>query len=173
MYLTSDCLDTVADSRGLCADASNFNTGVMYLRSSVSARAFVRRWLDRMRHAGPEPWLDDQAILNNMLRPGLTRLPHQDGVGLSAASGGASENSSALQPRAGDEEAQHEDLDALSRTCCRADSNLINCVSRTVLAFLPYDPAVLDLLTVPPYSPYVAYVRGSNFLPGTEPRRGA
>lgn len=66
VYLTSDCLDTVADMRGLCADASNFNTGVMYLRSSKAARAFVGRWLERMRHAGPEPWLDDQACFAAM-----------------------------------------------------------------------------------------------------------
>ena len=28
-----------------------------------------------MAHVGPEPWLDDQAVLNDMLRADLVQLP--------------------------------------------------------------------------------------------------
>ena len=78
VHLTSDCLDLEADRRGGCASKSNFNTGVMYVRASDAGVRFVTRWLEKMRHAGPEPWLDDQAILNDMLRPGLKPLAADD-----------------------------------------------------------------------------------------------
>ena len=48
---------------------------MLYLRGTVAARALVSTWAERMERVGPEPWLDDQAVLNNMLREGLTLLP--------------------------------------------------------------------------------------------------
>eukprot|EP00966_Prymnesium_polylepis_P116128 2684381-Prymnesium_polylepis.1 len=71
VHLTSDCLSVDADRYGRCAGSSNLNTGVMYIGASPAGVQFVKRWLHAMRNAGPEPWLDDQAVLNNMLRAGL------------------------------------------------------------------------------------------------------
>jgi hypothetical protein len=41
VLLSTDCLDMRADERGECARAANFNTGVLYLRSTARAQAFV------------------------------------------------------------------------------------------------------------------------------------
>ena len=73
VLLSTDCLDLPADERGECARTASFNTGVMYLRNTKAARNVVQLWADRMEHVGPEPWLDDQAVLNDILRPGLVQ----------------------------------------------------------------------------------------------------
>ena len=64
-----------ADARGECHATANFNTGVLYLRSTQGARRFTALWAERMAHVGPEPWLDDQSVLNDMVRQGLRQLP--------------------------------------------------------------------------------------------------
>ena len=73
--LSTDCLDLKADLCGDCARVSSFNTGVLFLRNTKRAKAFVRSWAYRMDHVGPEPWLDDQAVLNEMVRGDLKQLP--------------------------------------------------------------------------------------------------
>ena len=75
VLLSTDCLDLEADARGECHAAANFNTGVLYLRSTQGARRFTALWAERMAHVGPEPWLDDQSVLNDMVRQGLGQLP--------------------------------------------------------------------------------------------------
>ena len=76
VLLSTDCLDLKADDRGDCYQSSQFNTGILYLRGNrKGAIAFVDAWADRMAHVGPEPWLDDQAVLNEMARERLRQLP--------------------------------------------------------------------------------------------------
>ena len=72
VLLSTDCIDLAADRRGECTEA-NLNTGVLYLRSTEAALAFTSEWARRMETVGPEPWLDDQAVLNNMVREGYKR----------------------------------------------------------------------------------------------------
>ena len=72
VLLSTDCIDLAADRRGACTEA-NLNTGVLYLRSTEAALAFTSEWARRMETVGPEPWLDDQAVLNNMVREGFKR----------------------------------------------------------------------------------------------------
>ena len=72
VLLSTDCIDLAADRRGECTEA-NLNTGVLYLRSTEAALAFTSEWARRMETVGPEPWLDDQAVLNNMVREGFRR----------------------------------------------------------------------------------------------------
>ena len=86
VLLSSDCIDIPRDRRGECTEA-NFNTGVMYLRNSERARAFVKLWAARMESVGPEPWLDDQAVFNNLVREGFEREGASGGRTFLAAHG--------------------------------------------------------------------------------------
>ena len=72
-------LQRLADRRGECLGA-NFNTGVLYLRGTAAARELVSVWAQRMESVGPEPWLDDQAVLNDLVREGLVKEPAAGGV---------------------------------------------------------------------------------------------
>lgn len=88
VFLSTDCLDLAADERGECPASASLNTGVLYLRAGrAGAVTLVRQWHDRMLHVGPEPWLDDQAVLNELIRDRFVQLPPLAAV---AVAGGGS-----------------------------------------------------------------------------------
>ena len=74
VLISTDCLDLRADARGDCADFASFNTGIMYLRQKSRTRELLRLWRDAMEHVGPEPWMDDQSVLNELIRKEFRRL---------------------------------------------------------------------------------------------------
>ena len=45
---------------------------MLYLSTCVLLRG--RRGEESVEHVGPEPWRDDQATLNELVRPGMTPL---------------------------------------------------------------------------------------------------
>ena len=86
VLLSTDCLDLSADARGECARTA------IALACSISVapqECRLGEWADHMAHVGPEPWLDDQAVLNDMLRANLVQLPPQTTNATSGQGGGA------------------------------------------------------------------------------------
>lgn len=72
VLVSTDCIDLAADARGdECGRSANLNTGILYLRTTAPARRFVAKWASAMESVGPEPWLDDQAVFNNLVREAL------------------------------------------------------------------------------------------------------
>ena len=73
VLLSTDCLDLRGDERGECGATANFNTGVLFVRKTARARRFLGAWAAKMEAARPEPWLDDQAVFNELVRDGFAQ----------------------------------------------------------------------------------------------------